>query len=150
MAKRAPSELVVVAWIATIPGITTDIVATTLPTDNTSWSDTGFITVGPEFGGNPMVHVPMRRPVMQIDTWGVNPNVMTPNWAQASDLAELIVGACEDNLSLNAPLDVRTDYNQARVTGAFPVTEPRRVRNDDANYARFQLDVEVHWIEIPL
>lgn len=150
MAKRAPSELVAAAWIATIPGITTDIVATTLPTEITTWADTGFITVGPEFGGNPMTYVPMRRPVMQIDTWGVNPNVMTPNWGQASDLAELIMAACYDNLSLNLPLNVRTGYNQARVAGAMPVTEPRRIRNDDANYGRYQLDVELHWIEIIL
>lgn len=148
MAKPASSELVVVAWLATIPGITSAMVGTLLPTETAGWQETGFVQVGPEFGGTPDRYVPIRSPVMAVDTWGVNPNVMTPNWEVASDLAELVVDACYRNHNLNVPLVLRTGYRQARLTGAWPVTEPRRVRDDPTNYGRFNLDIELGWIEI--
>lgn len=149
MAKPAPSELVVSAWLGTIPGIAPAIVGTQLPEDPALWP-TGFVQVGPEFGGRPGMYVPMREPVMEIHTWGVNPDTDSPDWQAASDLAELVVEAAYANHNLNNALTLPVEgYRQGRVLAAWPVTDPRRVRDDVASYGHFTLDLMVRWIEIP-
>jgi hypothetical protein len=96
-----------------------------------------------------MRHIPVREPVMEFACFAVNPGTLHPNWLGASDLAEAIVRACEDNLSLNTPLNVRAGYRQARVVGAWPVTDPERFEDDSASYGRFDLNAVIRWIEIP-
>lgn len=149
MAKPARSDLVVSAWLATIPGITADIVGTKLPGDTSLWAPTGFVQVGPEFGpGLPAKYIPLRSPVMQLDTWGVNPDQAEPNWQQAADLAELIWEAAYGNLSLGIPLTLpQPGYRQARVQAVFPTTEPHRELDDITAYGHYSLDLEFRWIE---
>lgn len=152
MAKHPTSELVVWAWIATIPGITPAMVSTFLPRDSAAWHPTGYVTVGPSvpIGNTPNRYVPLRELVMEINTWGVVPNTTQPNWESAADLAELIVNAAYDNHGLNTALVMpRAGYNTARVTGAWPVTDPERQQDDIANYAKYELDLGLNWIEIP-
>lgn len=149
MPNPASTELVMLAWLSTIPGITASMVDTLLPTDTSTWQATGFVQVGPQFGGTPHMYVPVRQPVVQLDTWGVNENQMEPNWEIASQLAELVMDACYRNLSVNIPLTLRAGYRQARVTAAWPVTEPLRIRDDPQNYGHYELDIELAWVEIP-
>ena len=47
------TELVAVSWIKGIPGIPVSSVSTTLPSDNTTWSASGFIQVPFVVGGSP-------------------------------------------------------------------------------------------------
>lgn len=147
---RANTELVTEAWLSTVDGMPAGAVATTLPADNSTWAASGFVTVGPTVGGQPDVDVPMRRPVVQVDCWAVNPESRRPPWGRANWLAELIVAACYDTASMQRTLTLRPPgFPSARVLAAYPVTEPRRVPSDPAAYARYHLDLQVDWIELP-
>jgi hypothetical protein len=150
MAKPVSSELAVWAWLQSIPGITPAMVSTRLPQDQTTWATTGFVRVGPEFGGALHREIPVRSPVMELHVYGTNPGTNQPGWQTASDLAELIIQACYANHNLNNALDMPVPgYRQARVCGVWPDTDPRRNHNDVADYGHFELDVEFRWIEIP-
>lgn len=149
MATPATSELVVAAWLATLPGIASAMVGAQLPTDITTWAATGFVQTGLDFGRSPM-YVPVRAPIMELTVWGVNPGTNTPNWKLAADLAGVIVDACYRNLSLGVPLQLpEPGYRQAQVKGAWPVRDPQRENEDITNFAKYTLDVEFRWTEIP-
>lgn len=148
MSRPANPELVTVAWLKTATGITNGMVSTTLPTDNTTWAASGFIVVGPVVGGGVHERVPYRSPVMQLDCYAVSLNTDNPPWGQAADLAELVVAASLDDGLLGRALTLRSGYEQARVTGAMVQGGPRRMHDDPAGYAWYQLDLEIHWIPI--
>lgn len=150
------SDLVGVAWIASIPGIQADKVATNLPRDQLTWKDTGFITVN-TIAGDPHLYLPIRRPVVQVDCWGVNPNSDQPPWGRTNALAELIRAHLEETprpASFYRALSFAGSigYRQAVVMQAIMRTEPRRgivlgavPAGDEASYARYMFDLELHW-----
>lgn len=141
---RPTTELVACAWIAGIEGVTSDMVATTLP-DSTSWSTNGFIQVY-TVGGSPKLHNPLRQPVLNVDCWAVSPNSNKAPWGKANYLAELVWDA-----SMVSPGRVVTlpgSYPQARVLGVDVLQEPRRVPSDQAGYARYQFDMQIHWAAV--
>lgn len=147
--KPTTSELVAVAWVKTIPGIAVNgMVSTTLPADNTSWAASGFVQVGPAVGGSPGRYVPLRRPVMQIDTYAVNLNSENPPWDKASGLAELVFNATYDMSLLEQALTTRTGYEQARMMSVSALNEPRRIYDNASSYARYQFDVEMWWMPL--
>lgn len=146
--KPATSELVTVAWVKSIAGIAPNgMVSTTLPADNTSWAASGFVKVGPAVGGSPGMYVPLRQPVVQIDTYAVNLNSENPPWDKASNLAELVFNATYDMTLLHG-LDTRTGYEQARVVSVTALTEPRRLYDDVAARAHYQLDIDIKWVAL--
>lgn len=138
------NELVAVAWLQGLDGIPAGKVATRLPSDVAAYAD-GFLTVAVA-GGSPAVYVPMRRPVMQVDTW-VSTTGSNPRWGRANDLAELVRVATYDYADEARPVRVElpAQYDAARVHSAFLLTEPRRVEGDPSRHARYTFDVQLHW-----
>lgn len=145
---RANSELVAVAWLQGADGIEAAQVATTLPSDETTWSANGFVQVPMVVGGTPQLHYALREPVVQVDVWAVNPSSGKPPWGKAASLMELIVAATYDVDRMQRTLTLPSGYPQARVTTAHLITEPRRIPADNASYARFSADLALHWITL--
>lgn len=144
---RPTNELVAVAWLKHVTG--SDLVATDLPADNTSWSASGFTQVMVT-GGTPDNDVPVARPVLSVDCWAAAPGSAKPPWYRANARAEAIRAAVLDHM--NVPFTVVTlpeVYSDARVLSAVMLTEPRRVLSDEANYAHYQFDLRLHWVEEP-
>lgn len=146
IALRANTELVAVAWIGGVEGLTPGMVNVTLPKDNTGWAASGFVTVR-AVGGSPGLYAPLRSPVCVCDCWAVSPNSAKPPWGLANHLAELIVAGC---LATNAERTVTLpdSYPGARVLSAYPVSEPRRAYGDQGDYAHYVLDLALHWIDL--
>jgi hypothetical protein len=147
MTRSANSELVLVAWLKTVPGIGTKV-ATRLPADNTSWAASGFAVVSGAVGGAIDLYVPQQRPVMQVDCYAINVGSDNPPWDIAADLASTIIAGTYDTTLLNQALTLRTGYEQARVTGVSVDGGPRRMQADTAAQAWYQLDLRVDWIAI--
>lgn len=138
------SDLVAAAWLRLVPGLASGV-ASSLPSDAATWATAGFVQAA-TVGGTPPVHAPMRRPVVSVDCWAVNPNSQKAPWGKANSLAELIRGACELNANFGVRLDLGANYSAARVLTAYLLTEPRRVLGDAANYARYSFDLSVNWV----
>ncbi|MCW2904452.1 MAG: hypothetical protein JWO67_6717 [Streptosporangiaceae bacterium] len=153
---RPTSELVVVAWIASIEHFSSDMVATTLPPDTNkdgtpaAWVRTGFVTAA-AVGGTPNDSLPVKRPVMQIDCWATVPGSNKPPWGEANALAEAIRYAALDPYNVARPLTIGpagTAYPQARVLSAVLQAEPRRIPGDPGKAARYQFDMAFQWVTI--
>jgi hypothetical protein len=143
---RANTELVAMAWLAGVTGLSSAMVAATLPKDNSSWAASGFVTVRTA-GGSPGIHVPMRQPVVTVDTWAVSPSSGKPPWFKANALAELLdVGCRAANAARTVTLP--TNYGQARVHSAYLVSEPRRAYGDQGDYARYTTDLALNWTDL--
>lgn len=138
------SDLVAVAWLKNRAGIGTNV-ATQLPKDQTTWASDGFVQVT-TVAGVPDMYIPMRRPLVQIDCWAVAPNSGRPPWNKAGQLAEKILIALQDHAHTQTLLNQLPDaYYRARVLSAYAVSEPVRVYEDDASWARIRFEVMFHW-----
>lgn len=149
------SELVAVAWLGGITGLTSAMVSMTLPSDTSTWSATGFVTVGSGdigssgiIGGTPDPYTRLRNPVASVHTWAVKPGSAKPPWRMAANLAELIVAGCYDEDNMRRVLVLPTGYGCARVMEATVLREPSRVPGDQGGYARFYLDLQLHWVSL--
>jgi hypothetical protein len=149
----ATSELVIAAWIGSIEHLSPQMVATQLPAsvnaDGTvaSWVQTGFVTVS-VVGGSPDIYLPVKKPVIQVDTWATKPGSNKPPWWQANVLAETIRYATLQRTGFNRPLTLTVNgvsYPGAVVTSAYFATEFRRIGDDQADYARYQADMQISW-----
>jgi hypothetical protein len=141
------TDLVAIAWIESCEGIKQGQVGTTLPKPD-KWDADGFVTVL-TVGGTPHVNFALRRPVVQIDCWANNLNSNKPPWGKANNLAEIVLKAMyADQLDIQRDLTLRDHFNNARVLSVWPQTEPRRIKDDEASYARYQFDAAMDWIEI--
>jgi len=149
----ATSELAAVAWIGSIPDLSAQMVATTLPPDANadgspaSWLITGFITVA-VVGGSPDIYLPVKKPVIQVDCWAARPGSNKPPWGQANVIAETIRYATLQRTGFNRPLTLGANgipYPGAVVTSAYFATEFRRLYSDAADYARYQADMALCW-----
>jgi len=159
--NHASSEVVAVAWLLGVPGITADAnhVGVTLPgrdpaTGTWPWADTGFVQLVTAVGGTPGMYVPERNPVVQLDFWAVNLDSGLPPWGKARQLAELVV-ADTYNTAGNPTAGARDvsalmpdGYAGAYVQSVYPQTEPRRVPNDSGSFARLTMDLELAWVEL--
>ena len=144
----ATNELVGIAWLGSIPGLSTQMVATQLPADDTSWSATGFITIA-LVGGSPNIYLPVKQPVFQVDCYAVKPGSNKPLWAKANVLAETIRYATLQRTGFNRLLTLtagNVSYPPARVQTAYLATEPRRRFGDIGDYALYGFDLAVEWI----
>lgn len=153
MTLRPHNELVGIAWLKGVPGLPAGSIGTTLPSDNSTWSASGFIQVGIA-GGSPEPYLPIHRPVLQLDFWAVNSSGSRPPWGKANQLAEVVKANCYDHQDAATPT-LRTvtlhvaGYQQARVLSAQMMTEPRRMPDDEARYARYSADLALVWTVIP-
>jgi hypothetical protein len=144
MTLRANTELVAVAWLGGVTGLTPGMVAATLPADNTSWAASGFVTVR-TVGGSPGTHVPMRQPVVTVDTWATKPGSTKPPWYQANQLAELIDAGCRVP---GRTVVLPAGYGTVRVHSTYLVSEPRRAYGDAGDYAHYIADMVVNWVDL--
>jgi hypothetical protein len=139
--------LVADAWLRLVSGLPASCVGPTLPnarrTPSPAWVTSGFVqhTV---VGGSPNVHVPLRRSVVQVDCWAVTLDDRTPPWGRASALAEAVLGAAYGTVN-ERTLAVPVGYGVPLLRTVTPLQEPRKVREDGAGFARFQLDLEFVW-----
>lgn len=143
-------ELVAVAWLKGIPGLPTNSINTTLPRDNTTWAASGFVQVPWVVGGTPDFEIPMRRSIVQINFWAVNLNGAKPPWGKAAHLAQTTLEATwkMENESTSTQRTVTmhvSGYKQAHVHSAYFLVEPRRIPNDDARFALYTGDMQIHW-----
>lgn len=146
--KYANTDLAATAWIGSLPGFTPAMVATALPEDNTTWAASGFVTVR-TVGGTPEMYVPLREPVVSVDCYASAPNGGNKSsWAQANNLAEAIVAACQNTANFNAVLPGPAGYPSMRVLQAHALQEPRRVFGDKSFYARYQFDLQLYWVQL--
>jgi hypothetical protein len=151
IAKRATTDLVAVAWLK---GLVGDIVATTVPRNDTV-AASGFVTVHAS-GGSSNMYVPVREPVVLIDCWWAATDSVKPPFAKASALAEAIVAGCHDHRGTPRLLALPTGYPGARVLSAHVVQDPKRPvvsgggesSADLGSWARIILAVQFHWIEV--
>lgn len=142
---RATTELVATAWLK---GVVGDIVAGTLPRDNSTWAASGFVVLA-TVGGTADMYVPLRSPVVSVDCWAVSPSSNRPPWHKATWLAEQIQAACYESEATPRILTLPTGYPQARVLSAYSTYEARRVPADEAGYARLNLGLTFNWVELP-
>lgn len=140
---RPTTELVAVAWLSGVDGLSPSMVATQLPRNVDAWKASGFVTVR-TIGGGPSMYTPLRQPVLAVDAWAVNPTSNKPPWFQANQLMEIIDQGCR---SVDAPrwLGLPSGYLQARVTTAYWVTEPQRVYSDQGGAARYTANLQLNW-----
>lgn len=140
------TELVAVAWLKGITALG-GAVATELPADTSSWASTGFVQVQ-GVGGTPALDLPVARPVVSVDFWWVAPSSSKPPWNKANQLAEHLRAHLSSAWAARV-VTLPAGYASARVTGAWLLTEPRRIRDDAADYAHFQADLQLNWVEVP-
>jgi hypothetical protein len=158
--NRAASEVVAIAWLLGVPGLTADAdhIGVTVPqrdpaTSLYPWADTGFVQMVGVIGGTPGMYVPSRQPVVSLNLWAVNPDSGLPPWGRARELGELIVadtyrttgreGGGRDVSAL-----MPAGYAGAYVQAAWVVSEPRRVPGDAGAYARLSMDMAFAWVEL--
>jgi hypothetical protein len=147
------SDLVVQAWLTTVPELTASMIGAALPAPSADgtipWTTTGFVqcTVA---GGQVEDPTGRRTTLAQIDCWATRlPTSRKLPWALADQLAEHIIEAARAGTGQEQYVDVGpagTTYDQARILTVLAVDEPRRVPNDPAGYARFMHHLTVTWI----
>jgi hypothetical protein len=146
------SELVALAWLGTLPDLTTNMVDTTLPADQDTWAELGFVTLGADsggiIGGTPNKDMPLRAPVVSVHCWAVAPGSARPPWNKAAVLAEQVVAGTFDETTMRRILTLPAGYSAARLNEAYPLTEPRRIPGDQGGYAHYQLDLQMHWVAL--
>lgn len=143
---RPTAELVAQAWLATIPGITSSMVATVLPAKSPSWATTGFL-VAATAGGNSEMYVPVHRSLVQVDAVCFTADSARPPWGRVDQLAQTVADACYGDTGDGAQLTLTAgpSTGAARLLGAWLATEPQRLYGDDASLARKRLDVMLAW-----
>lgn len=147
MSYHPTSELVAVAWLKGVTGIGNNV-STELPADNASWAASGWTQVLGA-GGSPDIYLPISQPVISVDTWAVGVQSSKPPWAKANQLAEIIKRATLDHASVPRLLVLPDAYANARCLNVIPLTEPRKIRSDPADYAHWSMDVQFNWVEVP-
>jgi hypothetical protein len=148
---HAANDLVAVAWLASLPYLTADGVATQLPSDESSWAANGFVVVPVSVGGSPHDTIPIRRPVVQCECWGTVPGSDKLPWGIPNQLAEQIRRGTYDRQNFGRPLTISAGpvaYPSARVLSAKMMTEPHRVWSDAGDYAGYLFDLMLQWIQI--
>lgn len=143
----ATSELVAIAWLGSIPDLSTQMVATQLPADESTWETTGFITVN-VVGGSPDIYLPVKNPVLQVDCYANKRSSNKPPWWRANVLAETVRYATLQRTGINRLLTISAGgatYPKAVVQTAYLVTEPRRVYHDPGDYAIYTFDLAMGW-----
>lgn len=152
---RPSSLLVGLGWLRlALPGTSN---GTDLPAADVTTRTAGFVRVSGVVAGSPGRDVPMRVPVLLCECW-VAPaegSQKTP-WNRAGDLAERLVAATYDPQLMGRLIELGVllgadfaSYAPARVQTTTAVSEPERVENDLAAWARVDVDVEMRWTPLP-
>jgi hypothetical protein len=162
MAPHPNSELVAIAWIASIPApfgpFSANMVATQPPAEQ-SWSVNqdgiaNFITVT-VIGGTPLLGMPIAQPVIEVKAYATKPGSNKPPWFAANDLLERIRLSTMSKLPgvFGRTLTITSNgavYASAACTEAVVHTEPRRIYSDARNWAAYMMDMSISWREVGL
>lgn len=149
-------EMVAVAWIGTVPGLSPAMVDEVLPPDVGAdgtvapWVNTGFVTVT-LVGGNPDDALPIQKPVVQVDVWTTKPGSNKPPWQKAYAIATAIVRATWDRTNIARPLAIAENgvaYPAAAVKTAYVTAAWRRMYDDASDYAHLQGDLALEWVTV--
>lgn len=137
-------EQVTVAWLQTVAQVDPTKVATSLPADASVWGSTGFwqVTV---VGGSLGLDTPLWAPVVAVDCWAAVPNSNRPPWGRAGSYAAAVLAGTYSARQVGA-LSFGEEFHPVRVTTCRPLSMPRRVQQDEAGFARVQLDIELTYI----
>lgn len=138
----ATPERVAVAWLAALPGLNASMVGTTLPSDESLWSASGYITAAVT-GGSPDTYYRVGRPVVTLNCWGVTSNTGLPPWNKAQNLAEIV--RMGTYLNSWPWLSMPNCDERARVMTAYLAGEPRRHYGDLGDYAAYVVDLALDW-----
>jgi hypothetical protein len=137
-------DLVAVAFLQSLD-LPADGIDTDLPRDPADWTNQGFIQVT-AVGGSPEIDVPVYRPAVQVDVWANRPGSEYPPWNQAGHLAAALVAATYDTDNFGISPTLPDGFRTVRVLTAFPLSEPRRILDDPAGFARVSLDLALRWV----
>jgi len=146
---HATNDLVAVQWLRTLPTLVADVIATQLPSDETKWAANGAVVVPAHVGGTPHRNMALRRPVMQVETWGTVPGSDKLPWGIPNQLCEQIRAGTYDRTSFGRALFITAgsvQYPLARVKSARFLTEPRRIWSDAGDYAGYLFNLELQWV----
>lgn len=149
MSYHPNSELVAVAWLGGVTGLTADMVGTDLPAaDNTTIATSGYVQAT-AIGGSADMYTPQRNPNIQIDCWALASGSGRPPWNRAWHLANTIWAAVLDHPSVPREVDLPATYIGARVMSVWPTgNEPRPRPGDQGSYARIGFELTVAWVEL--
>lgn len=142
------NELVATTWMSErVAGITSSMVATSLPSDPTKWADNGFIQLQSIPGARADIDLPQaRRPILQADFWATVPGSAKPPWHLVARLFELVRLGIETQTYGRPLTTLPAGYLGARVQAVYFLDEPARVNDDPSGYARLTADLEVDWV----
>lgn len=146
---RPNTELVAIAWLASVPGLSIEGIATTLP-DASAWPLDGFVVVTGGVGTTAL-DVPARNPVVQIDAFATRPGSNKPPWGRVDLLCEAIIAETRerDRAVRDLPLSAGSvTYPPVRVSGVRALAEPRRAYGDPADWAHKVFDLQLLWVEV--
>jgi hypothetical protein len=141
--RYATPENVALGWVAGLPGLSAAMVGDTLPTDNTSWAASGFITAVVS-GGGANIYYRLDEPVVTLQCWACQPGTSFVPWPKARNIAETIRVATY----LNQPRTVSPPLcdETAKVLSSYTLGQPRKVFGDLGEYAAFSVDVQLFWV----
>lgn len=142
---HATPEKVALGWAGLIPGLNPSMVDDQLPTDNTTWAASGFITPVVS-GGGANIYYRLDQPVVTLKCWACNPETGLAPWVKAQTIAETIRAATYLNAPVSVPLP--TCDEDARVLSSSVIGSPRRTFGDPGDYAAFMVDVQLHWVPV--
>jgi proteasome lid subunit RPN8/RPN11 len=138
-------ELVAQAWLRGISGLPTNGIGTTLPSDNSTWSASGFVQIE-SAGGVPALDVPVYRPLITVRCWANRSGSARPDWGKANQLAEIVKISGYGTVDSVGPaariVQLAPNFQNARVMAAYATTEPRRVNSDEARFAQYSLEMQ--------
>jgi hypothetical protein len=149
------NDMVAVAWLKTNVTYLDNQVATSLPKEYAGWAGKGFVVVN-AFGGNTDNMLGVRKPVLSLTYYAKAAESGKPPWSKANQLAEQVralviptgvpLATTRGGYRLNA---LGTNYKDALVQNIFWRSEPRRRPGDNADFAVYTNDVEIHWVVVP-
>lgn len=148
MTTRPDGTLVANAWLRLALDLPASCLGPTLPPARSEpapeWVTRGFVqhTV---VGGSPNIFVPVRYSVIQLDFWAVTLEDRRPPWGLASGLAEDVWARSYWDPLQNQLLTVPDGYVAPRLMTVYPLSEPRKINEDAAGFAHFQMDVQFNW-----
>ncbi|HEX3778532.1 MAG TPA: hypothetical protein VHX38_02615 [Pseudonocardiaceae bacterium] len=143
----ANTDLVAQAWLATVPGITADMVGAVLPAP-AAWADKqGFVTAR-TVGGADNPDYQLNGPVVTVDVYSYSATSARPPWNAANNLASAIWLHAHDRSAPARDVTLSGSYPPARVSGAWVLSPPRRAYADAGDYAHFILDLQLKWVQL--
>jgi len=163
--KHNNSEQVAIAWLRAQTDLAGVGIGTTLPQDQSTWADKGFIQVSITGRGHSRDDIGYRCPVVTAHCWATNQNKQRPPWGKANDLAEIVWTCCLGPNGLNGHNgmeNVTTALSGApkvRILQVWGVQEPRRHKwgfptmdtgavINPGNMAHYTVEFELAWAEL--